>query len=186
MTRVMELLAEAIEQTEPEALSLYLTEPSATNRFGIGLVAEVDGKVVGIAVGAGIVLGLPELEVPEEEVTRRIGILDVLAVDPGHRRQGIGALLVDTLVATFQDGGHTLMLAQLAAGKHDLVPLYEGWGWTVGAVGAGLAIEIGIDQLVIAEDPDTRTAWAPLTARVHTVPGPMPWIPVVSGMFDPA
>lgn len=47
-------------------------------------------------------------------------------------------------------------------------------------------IEIGTDQLVIAEDPDTRTAWAPLTARVHTVPGPMPWIPVVSGMFDPA
>lgn len=79
-------------------------------------------------------------------------------MDPGHRRQGIGTLLVDTLVTTFQDGGHTLMLAQLAAGKHDLVPLYEGWGWTVGAVGAGLAIEIGPDQLVIADDPDTRTA----------------------------
>lgn len=63
---------------------------------------------------------------PEEEITRRIGILDVLAVDPDHRRQGIGSLLCDTLVSAFQDGGHTLMLAQLAAGKHDLVPLYEG------------------------------------------------------------
>ncbi|MFD5110556.1 GNAT family N-acetyltransferase [Streptomyces cinereoruber] len=180
----MDLLKDTIEQTDAEALGLYLSEPSPTNRFGIGLVAEVNGTVVGIAAGAGIVLGLPELEVPEEEITRKIGILDVLAVDPAYRRKGIGALLCDTLVTTFQDGGHALMLAQLAAGKHSLVPLYESWGWTVGAIGAGLAIEIGPHQLVISEDPDTRTAWAPLTAKVRTIPGPTPWGSIVSGLFD--
>lgn len=184
MARVMELLRDTIEQKDPEALSLYLSDPSPANRFGMGLVAEVDGKVVGVAAGAGIGLRLPGLEVPEEEIARKIGILDVLAVDPDHRRQGIGALMCDSLVTQFQDRGHALMLAQLANGKHDLVSLYENWGWTVGAMGAGLAVEIGPHQLVIAEDPATRTAWAPLNARVRMVPGPMPWIPVVSGMFD--
>lgn len=176
MARVMDLLKDTIEQKDPEALSLYLSEPSPANRFGTGLVAVVDGKIVGIAAGAGIVIQLPELDVSEEEITGRIGILDVLAVDPDYRRQRIGALLCDSLVTAFQDRGHTLMLAKLANGKHDLVPFYESRGWTVGAKGAGLAVEIGGRQLVIAEDPATRTAWAPLTARVRTIPGPSPWV----------
>ncbi|MEU2120133.1 hypothetical protein ABZ567_31875 [Streptomyces sp. NPDC016459] len=37
MGRVMDLLKDTIEQTDAEALGLYLSEPSPTNRFGIGL-----------------------------------------------------------------------------------------------------------------------------------------------------
>jgi GNAT superfamily N-acetyltransferase len=185
MTRVMQLLQGTIEQEDPEALSLYLSKPSVANRFGTGLVAELDGKVVGVAAGAGIRLTLSGLEVSEGEIARRIGILDVLAVDPDHRRQGIGRLLVDALLTQFQDRGHRLMLAKLAAGKHDLVPLYSSWGWSVGEAGAGLAVEIGPHYLAIAEDPAVRTAWVALTAKVRPIPGGLPWAPpVVSGMFD--
>jgi hypothetical protein len=78
------------------------------------------------------------------------------------------------------------MLAKLAAGKHDVFPLYSRcWGWSVGDVGAGLAVEIGPRHLAIAEDPDTRTAWVALTAKVRPIPGSLPRAaPVVSGMFD--
>jgi hypothetical protein len=51
----------------------------------VGLVAEVDGEVVGVVAGAGIRLLLPGLQVSGEEITRRIGLLDVLAVHPDHR-----------------------------------------------------------------------------------------------------
>ncbi|MGW2355160.1 GNAT family N-acetyltransferase [Actinacidiphila glaucinigra] len=173
-----------IEQEDPEVLGMYLAEPSLANRFGTGLVAEVDGRVVGVVAGAGVHLPISGLQVSADEIAQRIGLLDVLAVDSDHRRLGIGALLCDSLLTSFQDRGYRLMLTKLAAGRHDLVPLYSGWGWNVGEVGAGVAVEIGPHQLVIAEDPAARTAWARLSAKVRLTPSIVPNISVVSGMFD--
>ncbi|MFI0990596.1 GNAT family N-acetyltransferase [Streptomyces exfoliatus] len=180
----MHLLQDAVEQQDPESLSLYLSEPSPANRFGVGLVAEVDGEVVGVVAGAGIRLPLSGLAVSGEEIARRIGLLDVLAVDPGHRRQGIGALLCDSLATLLQDGGHRLMVTKLAAGRHDLVPLYTSWGWKVGNPGEGVAVEIGPHHVVIAEDPSARTAWAALTPQVRPVPSRLPGVSILTGMFS--
>ncbi|MGW6318957.1 GNAT family N-acetyltransferase [Streptomyces sp. NPDC055099] len=183
LTRAMQLLQDAVEPQDPDVLSLYLSDPSPSNRFGAGLVAEVEGEVVGVVAGAGIRLPLAGLQVSPEEIARRIGLLDVLAVDRGHRRQGIGALLCDSLVTQFQDGGHRLMVAKLATGRHDLVPLYTSWGWKIGKPGAGVAVEIGPHHLAIAEDPSTRTAWAALAPQVRPIPSGAPGISVLTGMF---
>lgn len=180
----MELLRDVVGYQDPEVLSLYLSEPSPENRFGVGLVAEVDDEVVGVVAGAGVVLPFTGLAVPADEITRRIGILDVLGVDPGHRRQGIGARLCDSLVTQFQDEGWSLMVTKLAAGRHDLVPLYTGWGWKVENPGAGVVVQIGPATLAITEDPDARTAWAPLTSQVRQIPSQIPGIFAVTGMFD--
>ncbi|SEB60542.1 Acetyltransferase (GNAT) family protein [Streptomyces sp. PAN_FS17] len=154
------------------------------NRFGTGLVAEADGQILGVIAGAGIGLSLPGLEVTEEEITRRIALLDVLAVHPDHRRQGIGALLRNALLDHFRRAGHRLVLAKLAAGRRDLVPVYSGWGWTVGNPGAGVAVELGPDPVVLAEDPTTRVAWIALAPGVSLNSSVVPGALVVSGAFD--
>ncbi|MFF4675064.1 GNAT family N-acetyltransferase [Streptomyces sp. NPDC001279] len=184
LTQVMYLLQEVVQQRDPEALSLYLSDPSPANRFGTGLVAEDGGRIVGVVAGAGIRLDMPGLQVSEDEIARRIALLDVLAVEPGHRRQGIGALLHDSLLTYFQDLRHRLVLTKLAAGRSDLVPRYSRWRWNVGNVGAGVAVAIGPDHLVLAEDPAVRTAWFPLTPQVRSTLSGFPGISVVTGAFD--
>ncbi|MFF2438777.1 GNAT family N-acetyltransferase [Streptomyces sp. NPDC058107] len=119
LTRAMRLLEDVVTQDTPEPLNLYLSTPSAANRFGLGLVAEVDGEVVGVVAGAGIRVIVPGLKVSEEEIARRIGLLDVLAVRPDHRRKGVGTLLCNSLLDHFRTVGHRLVVAKLAAGRHD-------------------------------------------------------------------
>ncbi|MGP4004445.1 GNAT family N-acetyltransferase [Streptomyces sp. 8N706] len=179
----MQLLQGVIEQDNPETLDLYLSEPSPVNRFGVGLVAEADEEVVGVVAGAGIGVLLPGLQVSEQEIARRIGLLDVLAVHPDHRRRGMGALLCNSLLNRFRDGGHRLVVAKLATGRRDLIPIYSGWGWNVGNPGAGVAVEIGPHQVVIAEDPAARTAWTALAPQVRPIPSGVPGVSVVTGMF---
>ncbi|MER6616321.1 GNAT family N-acetyltransferase [Streptomyces xantholiticus] len=184
LPQAMHLLHGVVEQNDPKALDLYLSEPSPANRFGLGLVAEVDEEVVGVVAGAGIRVLLPGLRVSGDEITRRIGLLDVVAVHPDHRRKGIGTLLCDSLLDGFRRAGHRLVVTKLAAGRHDLVPIYSAWGWRVGEPGAGVAVEIGPHQVVIAEDLSARTAWTALTTKVRPIPSGLPGVSVVTGMFD--
>jgi GNAT superfamily N-acetyltransferase len=180
----MRLLQGVVEQDDPAALDLYLSAPSAANRFGVGLVAEVDGEVVGVVAGAGIRVLLPGLQVSGEEIARRIGLLDVLAVHPDHRQRGMGGLLCNSLLDRFRDMGHRLVVTKLAAGRHDLVPIYSGWGWSVGDPGAGVAVEIGPHHVVIAEDPAARTAWTALATGVRPIPSELPGVSIVAGAFS--
>ncbi|MGW6099797.1 GNAT family N-acetyltransferase [Streptomyces sp. NPDC055157] len=172
-----------VTQDTPEPLNLYLSTPSAANRFGLGLVAEVDGEVVGVVAGAGIRVIMPSLKVSEEDITRRIGLLDVLAVHPDHRHQGVGTLLCNSLLDHFRAVGHRLVVAKLAAGRHDLVPIYSGWGWSVGNPGAGVAVEIDPRPVVIAEDPAARTAWTALASGVRPIASGIPGVSIVTGIF---
>lgn len=118
------MLRGVAEHRDPEKLELYLAETSPANRFGVGLVAEVDGKAVGFVAGAGIAVALSGLDVSEEDITRRIGLLDILAVHPDYQRRGIGALLCTTLLDRFRDTGQRLVVAKLANGRRDLIPIY--------------------------------------------------------------
>ncbi|MQY40252.1 hypothetical protein SRB17_82830 [Streptomyces sp. RB17] len=183
LDQVMHLLEGVIEPSDPGQLDPYLSAPSAANRFGSGLVAEDHGKVVGVVAGAGIKLTVAGLEVSEEEITQRIGLLDVLAVHPGHRRTGVGSLLRDHLLDRLRDVGHCLVMANLAVGRRDLVPIYAAWGWTVGNPGAGIAIQIGSEPLALAEDPGTRVAWTALAPEVRLDSTLLPGASIVAGVF---
>ncbi|MFG3276011.1 GNAT family N-acetyltransferase [Streptomyces luteogriseus] len=180
----MPLLDGVVEQDDPHELDLYLSNASPGNRFGTGLVAEADGQVIGFAAGAGIGLSLPGLQVSEEEIARRIALLDVIAVHPEHRRRGIGTVLRDAVLDHFRAAGHRLVMAKLAAGRPDLDPIYSRWGWTVGHTGAGLAVALGPDPVVLAEEPTTRVAWTALAPQVRVDPSMVPGALVVVGAFD--
>lgn len=178
------MLRGVAEHRDPEKLELYLAETSPANRFGVGLVAEVDGKAVGFVAGAGIAVALSGLDVSEEDITRRIGLLDILAVHPDYQRRGIGALLCTTLLDRFRDTGQRLVVAKLANGRRDLIPIYAGWGWSVGGNGSGLAVELGSHPIVIAEHPAERIAWKALSSRVRPGSSGVQGEVAVSGMFD--
>lgn len=182
----MPLLRGVTNQRDAENLELYLSEPSPANRFGVGLVAEADGMVVGWGAGAGIGVVMPGLDVSEGEIARRIALLDLLAVHPDHQKRGVGSLLSTTLLDLdrFKDMGQRLVVAKLANGRRDLIPIYSGWGWNVGNPGAGLAVNLGSYPVVIAEDPAARIAWRALSSRVRPISTRVPGEVIVSGMFD--
>jgi hypothetical protein len=75
-------------------------------------------------------------------------------------------------------------MAKLAAGRRDLVPIYSAWGWNVGHPNAGVAVALGPDPVVLAEEPATRVAWTTLDPRVHQSRSLVPGTPVVAGVFD--
>lgn len=98
-------------------MNLTKGERQTPDRFAIFLVAESGGGVIGGAAGAS--LDLPGLQVSEQEITRRIGLLDILAVRPAHRRKGLGALLASIVLDQFRDAGCRTMV-YLAPRRHDL------------------------------------------------------------------
>ncbi|WP_307680656.1 hypothetical protein [Streptomyces sp. V4I2] len=75
-------------------------------------------------------------------------------------------------------------MAKLAAGRRELVPLYSGWGWNVGHPNAGVAVALGPDPVVLAEELATRVAWTALDPQVHQELSIVPGTPVVTGVFD--
>ncbi|MFJ3601118.1 GNAT family N-acetyltransferase [Streptomyces sp. NPDC090126] len=174
------LLADVAENAELQDLGIYFAEPS-TDSFAECLVAERRGEVVGAVGGVGLNLALAGLAVPDVEIARRIRLLDFLAVRPADRGAGMGTLLTTTLIDQFRGDGSRLMVAQLAAGRHDLVSVYTAWGWTVGPRGAGLPIQIGPDPLVIGDAPSLRGAWKALVPGVRATSLPGIGVPVVTG-----
>ena len=58
-------------------------------RPSLSFVAEVDGQVVGLLLGRFAFLGVP---------VTRMGVIQVLAVDPGYQRQYIGSKLVNAVL----------------------------------------------------------------------------------------
>ncbi|MGW1154841.1 GNAT family N-acetyltransferase [Streptomyces rubiginosohelvolus] len=170
-----------MENAESQNLDLHFAKLSTDNQFATCLVAERQGAVVGVAGGAGLNLTLEELGVTKVEIARRIRLLDFLAVRPTDRGAGLGTLLTTTLLDRFRSNGARLVVAHLAAGRHDLVPVYTAWGWTIGPRGAGLPIQIGSDPLVIGDAPTLRGAWKALAPGVRATSLPGIRVPVVTG-----
>ncbi|MFJ1958730.1 GNAT family N-acetyltransferase [Streptomyces microflavus] len=180
LPEVRVLLEDVADNADSMALDIYFGDASG-NRFATCLVVERHGEVVGVVGGVGLSLTLAGLGVSEMEIARRIRLLDFLAVRPADRGAGLGTLLTTSLLDQFRGEGARLAVTYLAAGRHDLVPVYTGWGWTVGLRGAGLPVRIGSDPLVIGDEPALRTAWKALTpgVRASTLPGIR--VPVVTG-----
>lgn len=177
------LLQGVVENSK--GLETYLPDgPLRENQFCVGLVAEQEGKVLGVIAGKGVMLSLDNLPVSQEEVVRRVALLDLLAVHPDHHGLGFGTLLHNAMVERFRTSGHRVMMANLASGRRDLLPIYRKWGWNVGEQGAGIAIEIGTGPIALAEDAATRVAWQALSPEVRAVlyDGFKP--PVVTGVFE--
>ncbi|MFD5977453.1 GNAT family N-acetyltransferase [Streptomyces bacillaris] len=180
LPEVRELLKDVADNASSQNLDIYFGEP-ADNRFAACLVAEHEGEAVGVVGGVGPNLALPGLAVPGTEIARRIRLLDFLAVRPADRGAGMGTLLINTLLDRFRADGARLMVTYLAPGRHELVPVYTAWGWTIGERGAGLPVQIGPDPLVIAENPAFRTAWKALVPGVRATSLPGIRVPVVTG-----
>ncbi|WP_228925345.1 GNAT family N-acetyltransferase [Streptomyces sp. DH7] len=180
LPEVRVLLKDVADNTDSMALDIYFTEPSG-NRFATCLVAERHGEVVGVVGGVGLNLTLAGLGVSDMEIARRIRLLDFLAVRPADRGAGLGTLLTTTLLDQFLGDGARLAVTYLAPGRHELVPVYTGWGWTIGLRGAGLPIQIGSDPLVIGDEPALRTAWKALAPGVRATSLPGIRVPVVTG-----
>ncbi|MFE5923562.1 GNAT family N-acetyltransferase [Streptomyces sp. NPDC056468] len=180
---VMELCKEAAEPFPAEKLGDHFDTPTFENQFAMGLVAESDGEVIAVAAGAALAMGLDGLSVSREMITRRMALLDVLAVRANRRGEGLGRRLAETFIEWYQERAFRIVIANIAPGRRDLVSLYEHWGWHVGAAGAGLAIQIGQDPVLINEEP-TRTAWIPLSPEVRPSLSIFPGVSVVTGIFD--
>ncbi|HEY68525.1 MAG TPA: GNAT family N-acetyltransferase [Thermoflexia bacterium] len=87
------------------------------------LVAEVDGKVVGLLV-LSFVPALSGLR----------ALIDDLAVDPVYRRQGIGAALVEAAVQRADRRGATHLLVDTSRGDPAARDFYQACGFEAGGI----------------------------------------------------
>jgi ribosomal protein S18 acetylase RimI-like enzyme len=79
------------------------------------LVAELDGRIVGSVLGG---------------FDGRRGMMYHLAVDPSHRQNGIGALLMDELERRLRDRGCIRYYLLVTQDNEAAIRFYEGRGWT--------------------------------------------------------
>jgi ADP-ribose pyrophosphatase YjhB (NUDIX family)/GNAT superfamily N-acetyltransferase len=89
------------------------------------LVAEVDGKVVGF-LALSYMPGL----------TRLRALIGEMAVDPAHRRQGIGASLVEAAIQRATRRGATHLLVDTSRGDAAAQEFYLACGFEMGGVAA--------------------------------------------------
>jgi predicted N-acetyltransferase YhbS len=97
----------------PKRATTY--DDPVTAEFGgeleFSVVAEKDNKVVGFIFGKHLYMGTPVSEV---------GLIQTLAVDPDHRRQGIASTLVDSLLELYRSKGLTNVRVMISTGDSQL------------------------------------------------------------------
>lgn len=109
--------------------AIALTERLAAPMRAFTFVAEVEGEIVGFAVG------VPSMMTSGDTDAQTMN-LQYLAVQPEHRGQGIGAALVKKIITRSQKVVQNLIHAHIPV---DQVGFYEGLGWKVEPMGHGLA-----------------------------------------------
>ncbi len=89
-----------------------------------GLVAVVDGKVVGFIMGevSGWEYGIPET----------YGYLDTMGVDPEYQHKGIGTLLFKELKAHFRELGVNVIYTFVDWRNWTLLKFFDAMGFTKG------------------------------------------------------
>ncbi len=91
-------------------------------------VAEDDsGKILGFIPGYER-KGIPE-EVLRTWKAKRVGYIDLMAVDPSRRKMGIGTMLLSTLLGQFRTTGLDLVILDVPAEQESAVNLYKKLGF---------------------------------------------------------
>ncbi len=95
-------------------------------------VAEDDsGKIMGFITGYER-RGIPE-EVLHTWKAKRVGYVDLMAVDGSHRKKGIGTKLLSTLLEQFRTTGLDLVILDVPAEQESAVNLYKKLGFQIRA-----------------------------------------------------
>jgi ribosomal protein S18 acetylase RimI-like enzyme len=103
-----------LEQTETESMDALAKQLAWDSE--LVMVAELDGKVVGVIVGT-------------LDGTR--GYFYRLAVDPTIQRQGIGKALVESLEKRFQEKGAARIFIMVNQDNKKVIPFYSALGYEV-------------------------------------------------------
>jgi len=94
------------------------------------IVAEEDHEIIGFAFGYF-------REVPEAVLetwgVSKVATIELLAVDPMYRKQGIGKLLLESLIETFKQSGTDLIGLTCPIKAEDARQLYEKLGFEISA-----------------------------------------------------
>lgn len=89
-------------------------------------VAEDEGRTVGFAYGYF-------RDVPDQVLkgwgATKVGCVALMAVEPGHRRKGIGAALLQRLLRAFREGGADLVLLDCPSEAVEAKKLYDKMGF---------------------------------------------------------
>ncbi|WP_329111823.1 GNAT family N-acetyltransferase [Streptomyces sp. NBC_01353] len=137
----------------PKDMPRYLGHsPTTENGFAFGTAAVVEGALIGVVVAQGVRLDLAI------DLSGGVGLVDGLAVDQAFRGVGIGSLLLEDTVQRFQSLGHRGVIAQLAAGRSELVTFYTRHGWSVGLPGQGAVLATDEGPVAVMENAAARVA----------------------------
>ncbi len=92
---------------------------------------------VGSGEIVGFITGYERKGVPEEVLRKwnatRVGYVDLMAVEPVHRRAGIGTSLLNKLLERFRKDGIDLVILDVPVEQVAAVKLYEKLGFQVRA-----------------------------------------------------
>ena len=112
-----------VDRTAAEE-SLAFVEQRLAERGGVFLVAEADEEVVGLMV---LVFDTDSIYIRENR--RAFAYLQDLVVDAGHRRHGIGRLLMDAAEKAAAAAGYRRMVLGVLAGNEVALAAYARQGF---------------------------------------------------------
>jgi len=89
-----------------------------------GLVAEVNGQIVGFILGeiSGVEFRVPDV----------IGWIDTIGIDPAYQRKGVASALLDQLITNFRQFGIETIYTLVNWSDWDLLQFYKNAGFTRG------------------------------------------------------
>jgi ribosomal protein S18 acetylase RimI-like enzyme len=89
-----------------------------------GLVAEVNGQIVGFILGeiSGVEFRVPDV----------IGWIDTIGIDPVYQRKGVASALLDQLITNFRRFGIETIYTLVNWSDWDLLQFYKSAGFTRG------------------------------------------------------
>jgi ribosomal protein S18 acetylase RimI-like enzyme len=110
-------------------------EPPNTRYPEFRLVAEMDGKVIGVILGevSGWEFGIPDT----------IGWISAIGVDPAYQHRGVAARLIQEFVRNLKSLGVNVLYTMVNWKDWDLLKFYRAAGFTRG--GEMINLELKID-----------------------------------------
>lgn len=94
------------------------------------IVAEVEGRIVGFVMG--YLRDFPD-ELLENWGVSSVGHIEILAVDPRYRRQGVGTALIRESLRVFKQAGAGMVTLHCPAAAEEAKRIYDKLGFEVRA-----------------------------------------------------